>query len=100
MGKDHVEAYVEQQVTVSFTGDKPDITGKLVKVSAKTLSLKIDDGKVIHRKFEKIAEVHLVDEHDNIDDDAADADDADDADDAAGTGLVAEAADDTEETAE
>eukprot|EP01044_Picomonas_judraskeda_P023780 COSAG03_NODE_6345_length_1075_cov_3.300205_1_plen_263_part_00 len=108
--KEYLDAYVGQQVTVSFTGEKPDITGKLLKVSSKTLSLELEDGTVVNPKLQKIAEVHPVDDgNDNVDGEAAEetavtaavedvndnADDADDADDAAGTGLVAEAADDT-----
>lgn len=104
--KEYLESYIGEQVTVSFTGDKPDISGKLLKVSSKTLSLELADGTVVNPRLPKIAEVHPVDDNDNVDGEAAEEtevvaavedvdDNIDDADDAAGTGLVVEAADDT-----
>eukprot|EP01043_Picozoa_sp_COSAG02_P108980 COSAG02_NODE_45031_length_361_cov_0.507634_1_plen_117_part_01 len=70
--KEYLGAYVGRQVTVSFTSEKPDITGKLLKVSSKTLSLELEDGTVVNPKLQKIAEVHPVDDgNDNVDGEAA-----------------------------
>ena len=49
------------------------------QVSAKTLSLELEDGTVVNPKIQKIAEVHPVDDQDEDDDDGS------------GTGITAEA---------
>jgi hypothetical protein len=100
--KEYLASYIDQQVTVSFIGNKDDITGKLLKVSSKTLSLELEDGTVVNPRLPKIAEVHPVDDNDNVDGEAAEEtkvvaaaeEEIEDAevledDDAAGTGLSA-----------
>jgi len=77
--KERAKTLVNQQVTVSYKDDKPDISGLLTKVTPKKLFLTVD-GETKKLSIDDFGEIHPVDTEEQ----GQEAED----DDGAGTGLV------------